>query len=247
MQYVGGKYRVARHIEHEILKLKGGRSVYLEPFVGGAATFSRLAPHFAHAHGYDVMPDLVEMWQSAITGWEPTLPVTEGDYRELKGAPPSAQRGFVGFGCSFGGKFFGGYARSRNGAAPGYDYAAGSARSVKKQAKAMRNASVDLLDYRAIRVVGDEVIYCDPPYAGTTGYNDTEPFDSEAFWSTAECWASLGAVVFVSEYEAPDGWSEVWQKPMPNYLRGDSQKAGQRTERLFVNLATAIALAPDFD
>lgn len=232
VSYVGGKYRIARHIEAAILARSGGRTRYVEPFLGGGATYCRLSKHFRVSEGYDIVPDLVLMWQEAMKGWVPSIPVSEDDYAALRNAEPSAQRGFVGFGVSFGGKWFGGYARSRAGAAPGYDYAAGSARTLSRQARAMCG-QVALADYRDLQIGADTVVYADPPYAGTTGYAGTPPFDSEEFWAVAKSWTQLGAAVFVSEYAAPAEWQCVWERPMPVYLRGDHQKPGGRVERLF--------------
>lgn len=247
MQYLGGKYRIARHIESLVLRARRGRPYYAEPFLGGAATFSRSAPHFEHAYGYDVVPDLVLMWRAVLAGWEPPSDVPEELYAALRHAEPSPLRGFVGFGCSFGGKWFGGYGRqSIAGGRPVKEgegtLAPGAARSVMRQAARMRNASVTLADYRELKIGPDVVVYCDPPYAGTTSYAATAPFDSAAFWRTAESWATDGAAVLVSEHEAPAGWVRVWEKPYAAYLRGD-QAPDARTEAVFALPELAEQLA----
>jgi hypothetical protein len=52
------------------------------------------------------------MWQALMRGeTEPFADVTEAEYATLKTAAPSARRGFVGFGASFGGGWFNGYGR----------------------------------------------------------------------------------------------------------------------------------------
>ena len=234
MQYVGGKFRSARFIAEEVAKARRPeQDRIVEPFLGGGASFSRLAPMFDHALACDVVPDLVEMWNAAILGWVPPSHVSEEEYSRLRHAEPSALRGFVGFGCSFGGKWFGGYARSRSGAAPNYNYAAGASRSVVKQAALMRHANIGLMDYRELEILHTDVVYCDPPYSGTTGYSSAGEFDSNEFWRIAERWATSGATVLVSEYTAPKSWSCVWQRGLPNYLRGTGQVKNERVERLF--------------
>jgi site-specific DNA-adenine methylase len=45
-------------------------------------------------------------------------------------------------------------------------------------------------------------VYCDPPYAGVTGYRG-ERFPHAAFWERCQAWARKGARVFVSEYGCP--------------------------------------------
>lgn len=246
MQYVGGKFRLAKHVERLILQARGSQTAYVEPFLGGAATFSRLAPHFATARGFDVVEDLILMWEAVRDGWVPPSEVSEDEYRALRNADPSALRGFVGFGCSFGGKWFGGYGRKRiAGGKPATEptLAPGAARSVMRQAAGIRHAEFGVADYRDVLIAGSDVVYCDPPYAGTTGYTGTPPFSTDEFWHTAARWASLGATVLVSEHSAPSPWVRVWERPMPNYLRGDSQKSAQRTEAVFALPHVANQLA----
>ena len=57
------------------------------------------------------------MWQGLQSGWTPPDVITKEEYkyiREHKDENP-ALTGFVGFGCSFGGKWFGGLARNKRG------------------------------------------------------------------------------------------------------------------------------------
>lgn len=235
MQYVGGKYRIARHIERVVLAARRGEQRYVEPFLGGAATFSRNCAHFRQSLGYDLSLDLVLMWRAVLEGWVPPADVSEAEYAALRQADSSPLRGFVGYGCSFGGKWYGGYARSHGGAAPGYNYAAGAARTVVRQGAAMRDAGAVVLraDYRSLSFGAGDLVYCDPPYSGATGYVGMPEFDSREFWALAGRWAAAGAVVLVSEHIAPAPWVVVWERDMPLYLRGDAQQAGQRRERLF--------------
>jgi hypothetical protein len=57
-------------------------------------------------------------------------------------------------------------------------------------------------------------------------------FDSERFWKVAESWAEAGAMVFVSEYAAPNHWREVWSAEVKMTV---DVKDNRRTavERLF--------------
>lgn len=238
MQYLGGKYRIARHIERLVLAVKGDRETYIEPFLGGAATFSRIAPHFDLAFGYDIVPDLVMMWQAAINGWMPPTELDEETWRSLKTSEPSALRGFAGFGCSFGGRWFEGYARRSPAAGRPTDEtstAPGSSRSVVRQAARMQRATVRVLDYRDLHVPPGAVIYADPPYVGTKGYSGTPKFSTEQFWRFARSWVQSGAVVLVSERSAPEDFKSVWSASMGAYLKVDEQKAAARTEHVFMH------------
>lgn len=71
-----------------------------------------LAKEGFRVHASDAHEDLILMWQALMRGeTEPFADVTEAEYSALKTAPPSARRGFVGFGASFGGGWFNGYGR----------------------------------------------------------------------------------------------------------------------------------------
>lgn len=207
MQYLGGKTRLAKPIAEVIVSMAEGRATYVEPFMGGCSVLAAVAPKFGRVIGADAMPDLVMMWQAAQNGWVPPTTVTEDEYQAVRRAEPSALRGFIGFGCSFGGKWFGGYARSEN-----RNHTAESSRLVHRRAVKLQGVEIRLSDYRALSdVIGpDTAVYADPPYANTTGYTATGAFDSEEFWRTMDAWVDLGARVLVSEFQAPNHWHEVW-------------------------------------
>lgn len=210
MQYLGGKSRIAKSIAEVMLAKRDPEQhmTYLEPFVGGGAVFTRMAPHFDRSIAADTHEDLILMWQAVKEGRVPPDTLTEVEYQELRHAEPSARRAFAGFGCSFSGKWFGGYARPSS---YGQDYIGGSSRVVRRQAPPFRDAEILRADYREFSPGSDTLVYCDPPYANTTGYS-TGDFDSAEFWQTMQEWHNNGALVFVSEYQAPPPWSPIWEK-----------------------------------
>ena len=57
------------------------------------------------------------MWKALQSGWEPPDIVTEAEYQYIKDHKDEdpALAGFVGFGCTFGAKWFAGYARDKRG------------------------------------------------------------------------------------------------------------------------------------
>jgi DNA adenine methylase len=177
------------------------------------------------------------MWQAVQRGWLPPDAITREEYAALRHADPSALRAFAGFGCSFGGKWFGGYGmrtRPDKEIYPDpYPLAAASAKSVLRQAPIMARAHVAQLDYREARPRPGWLIYCDPPYAGTTSYGGLGAvWDAAVFWETAASWARSGCHVLVSEYAAPAGWRSVWSGDARRLLRHDD-KARRAEERLF--------------
>lgn len=227
---MGGKGRQARYLAPIITAFGRACTGYVEPFLGGGSIFERVAPALPRPVGSDVHPDLILMWQALLDGWEPPAVVSRETYYELREAEPSALRGFVGFGCSFGGKWFGGYATAR-----GDDYCGQSRRAALRKAGAMRAAGARVLlrSYEDLDPAPGALIYCDPPYAGTTAYQGAGPFDPDVFWARAREWAAARCVVLVSEYTAPEGVPCVWERAAVVSLRRDDNGV-PATEKLFM-------------
>lgn len=243
MRYLGGKQRIAKSLRDVMLDLSNKRGTYIEPFLGGAAVAEVMVPEFENAYLSDVHTDMILMWDAAANkGWNPPDVVSEEEYRELRNAGASPLRGFVGMGGSFGGKWFGGYAKGGlNGDGSPRNHQAESARSIRRTAEVLRGATIYLADFMNLvtTVPSAPLIYCDPPYAGTTTYA-TGDFDHEGFWRKVTRWAMAGCDVFVSEYNAPDGWICVWEKSLKvQAVRGDNERP-TNTERLFIYAGSEI-------
>ena len=225
MQYLGGKYRSAKEIISVVLDDREPGQWYVEPFLGGC----NVLPHVTGPRlACEIRPELVALYFAVANGWTPPESVSEAEYRAIKDAPHLfAPRlvGFVAIACSFGGKWWGGYARGDSA-----NYAASGSRSLLKIASKIAGAYIECCSYDELRIPDRSIIYCDPPYAGTTGYSSA--FDSGKFWAWAESKVQAGHRVFVSEYAAPDVWTCVWEKQSTNIVR---KKAGAErpVERLF--------------
>lgn len=208
MRYPGSKARFAKDLVRIISEYRGDRDAYLEPFLGGANSFAVIAPLFTYAAAGDAHRDMAMMWHAVSQGWLPPEHVTEDEYAQARSAPSSASRGFIGSGCSFGGKWFGGYARGGTMASgEPRDHQAESYRAVAKKADAMKGRHIHHRDFDEWHVSSRMVVYCDPPYAGTLEY--ASKIDHKQFWSTAGEWVAVGALVLVSEQSAPEGWVPV--------------------------------------
>lgn len=240
MRYMGGKGRIAKKLATAIIDNTPEHSgTYWEPFVGGGATASRMGQHFKVAHYSDIHPDLMLMWEALHTGWQPPTEVSYEQYQELRYATePSALRGFVGFGGSFGGRWFEGYARGGfNANGQPRNHQAESARAVLKDIVGMKASEHTNFACRSaleIQPLPGDVVYCDPPYAGTKNYSRTDKLDHELFWDTVRGWAESGVHVFVSEYEAPEGWVCIWEQELRSSVRVGSAERHMAVERLFM-------------
>ena len=230
MRFQGGKSRYAKQIVE--LMEPGKYPYYVEPFLGGGWVASEVARVFKRPMFLsDAHPDLMYMWSALQQGWVPPEIVTEEDYAWHKDDPgPSAMRGFVGFGCSFGGKFFGGYAREGSGSSR--NFALMTKNSLEKKRHMLKCATLSCHSYEDAFVLEDSLVYCDPPYQGTTGYK-TGKFDHEKFWEWVRMLSYNGATVYVSEYQAPEDFKVVAEFGHFDSLKKTDEQRDVRVERVF--------------
>lgn len=227
MRYVGGKSRHAAALAEVIERYRTTQTAIYDPFVGGGAMAHVFSKRYSHVYASDTHTDLIMLYQALQQGWKPPTNVSEDEYQQLRHAEPSALRGFVGIGCSFGGKWFGGYARG--GDRKHHQESRRNLLSTNLRCISFSQASFFDIDFIN---PAERVIYCDPPYRATQGYSVGD-FDHDAFWQRCNDLHDKGFLVAVSEYNAPDGWSCVWRKDTALQLSGGA-KANQRTERLFI-------------
>jgi site-specific DNA-adenine methylase len=74
------------------------------------------------------------------------------------------------------------------------------------------------------------VVYCDPPYIGTTKYKDSINYDE--FWAWCDGLVEVGHRVFVSEYNAPKDWQCIWSRQTSSSLTKNTG-AKKGIEKLF--------------
>ena len=71
---------------------------------------------------------------------------------------------------------------------------------------------------------------------GTTGYKGTPCFDHDLLWNTARRWRDRGTRIYVSEFNAPEGFECIWEKERKagaTVRKGGATKICLRTERLY--------------
>ena len=147
MRYQGGKSRIAQPIAKIITTVAGGERCFVSLFCGSCAVESKVQG-FTRKILNDRHQYLIALLRGVQNGYELPESITAEQYqyiREHKDEDP-ALAGFVGFGCSFGGKWFGGYARN----ATGTNYALQSKRSLLKDMATLQDASFVCNDYRRV-------------------------------------------------------------------------------------------------
>lgn len=227
MQYLGGKSSIAKYIALHISERMTISSRFVEPFVGGFNIVPHLRPHKALCS--DTNLSLINMYKSLQRGWEPPDKLSEQEYHILKemNDPENPLTAFASFGCSFGGKEWGGYARQK-----GTDYFSRFAKnSLMRKKLHMSPVEFRCCDYIHIETLTHDVVYCDPPYFETTKYNHL--FDSFLFFKWSE---TLGVPVFISEFFdlRSRGWSLIWDCNRTIKVDGFNEKGRKKTDRLFI-------------
>jgi DNA adenine methylase len=225
MQYLGGKSRVLRWLVPELRKRWRGEG-YFEPFVGAGWVIAESAAPVRF--GNDINSPLICLLEAVANGWQPPVTLTEDEYNALRGAALSPLKAFAGFGCSWGGKWFGGYARSGT-----RNYALNARNSLLKMAPKLAGVQWHARDYRDAKP-GGFFIYADPPYEGATAYDFSRGFDHNAFWETMRVWSASNTVL-ISEYAAPSDFRCIAQTSRLQDMRFVDSTRHTVTEKLFVH------------
>ena len=174
---------------------------------------------------------LIKLLNGVQNGYELPDTISEEQYKYIRDNKDEAPvlAGFVGFGCSFGGKWFGGYARNKTGT----NYAAQSKRSLLKDMATLQDAKFICSDYKNVELPDNCIIYADPPYDSTTGYGKVK-FNSEEFWEYSRN-VSKSHLMFISEQKAPDDFICIWEKPFTRTLDVNKNNQFKVTEKLFIH------------
>lgn len=218
MQYMGSKKRIAKHILPIMLAERKPNQWWVEPFVGGANIIDKVD---GKRMGADVNPYVIDAL-IAIRDCVSDLPrnnqeFTEHDYKQLRKSEEYKYKGYAGFAFSYGGKWLGGWRRDGSGKR---DYVNESYKNAVKQSPLLQRVQFVNASYLDLQIPDNSLIYCDPPYEGTTKYKDG--FDHAEFWQWCRGMSHKGHTVFVSEYNAPDDFECVWQKEIVNSLAKDT-------------------------
>lgn len=202
---------------------------YVEPFCGSCKVVSGIVGG-RNKQAYDSNKYLIEMFESIKDGWVPPTKISEDEYNFFKNNReynPSVT-GFVGFACSFAGKWFGGYARNKR----GDNFAKSGSNSLVKQRKSILDVNFATSDYNELSF-NNKFIYCDPPYKNTTQYDGCEfNYDEYLHWVKEQ---SKNNVVICSEYKCnvPMDAKIIWEKESKKEIRDKDNKRNITIEVLW--------------
>jgi len=239
MQYFGGKAKIAKELSGVLNNyLIGNDKPFIDAFCGSCNVISKIDSNRIRIAN-DKHKELIAMWQYVQQEGCEGLPlhVTKEMYTWVKTnhLVPDWLKGFVGFGCSFAGKWWGGYGECKR----GYNYAKGSSNSLARKMVGLNNVNFVCGDYFDIAIPSvSSVIYCDIPYKNTTEYSNGT-FNHEKFYQWAYLMKQLGHTLLVSEYEINVDetlkGNVVWRKESKKAIR-DKDGKQQRTIEVLIKL-----------
>jgi DNA adenine methylase len=218
MAYVGGKAKGCEHIMEVLNDRKYDNKPYLEPFVG----YGHILRRVKNKSSYRVS-DANELVVSLLSGIQekkgkyPTI--TRAEYYKLKAKEGDVtfRRAIAAFCYSYNGKEWGGYTeRSVCGKRESYPDERKRYYDMLRLNDVFMRTKIERKDYKGINPKGC-IIYCDPPYANTTGYSSE--FDTSEFWEVMRKWSSTNDV-FISEYNAPADFKCIAKRKKHQSLNG---------------------------
>lgn len=172
------------------------------------------------------------MWKELQNGWLPPQSLTREEYISIKNNKMLNPQltGFVGFGNSFGGKWFGGYVEYRS---KKYDYCLSAYNSVLRKLKNLKDVVFYNLDYKDVNIPEGSLVYCDIPYRNTTQYCKEEVgvFNHNEFYQ----WVKDNSDkydIYISEYKenVPNDFEIVWELESKQSLRNSKNEKAKTTE-----------------
>jgi len=242
MKYLGGKHMIGKHIAEQLQMLCPPDMClgYVEPFCGSLGVMRHMTDKgYKTYEAHDKHSDLISMWKK-VQNQTLRLPdsCSEVDYNEWRenefALSVPEERTAIGYGMSFGGVWWGGYARSTD----GRDYMSELRNGFSQILPQIKSVKFKASDYKDLDIA-EKLVYLDPPYERTKGYGAVGHFDHWSFWPWAEKLADNNTVV-VSSPTAPEGWIQVWQSQKWRNLSKSAEKRKHETERLYI-------YAPIFD
>lgn len=237
MRYLGSKARIKKEIIPIMMRYLNGENEFVDAFMGGANIISSV--DYPNKVGIEYSKYTYGIWdkiQMDGIDWIPQA-FDEEEYYDVKSSYKNnderynnAMIGYVGNCLSYGSKWWGGFAKFNP--KKNEDHVREAYNGIKKQYKNFMyigmtkfiNCSYDEYDYKP-----HSVIYCDPPYAETIGYESS--FDHEKFWEWVREMSCNGHKVFVSEYSAPSDFTCIWRKSVKEQV---GKNINQKVEKLFV-------------
>ena len=219
MRYFGGKQRIAKPLSEFLNSQLTEGQTFVDLFCGSCNVVSNIRQDVKR-YANDKNKYLPVLFERLQHGMQLPTNVSQEDYYKVKGMPETclediALKVFVGFGCSFAGKWWGGYARGGK----DRNYAENAYNSTMKKANKMKDVGFFSMDYSEFVCSVDSLVYCDIPYKGTTQYSAVGAFDHEAFYTWAKSQKQCRILVSEYKHNVPEGAIIIWEHKSKKGIR----------------------------
>lgn len=231
IQYFGGKQRISKQLSQYLNSQLKDSQPFVDLFCGSCNIITKINDNRVRIAN-DKHKYLISMWKELQNGWIPPTKLSRQEYKYLKENKNDKPylTGFVGFGCSFAGKWFGGYAYSDK-----RNYCLNAYNSVLNKLKNLKNVMFYNLDYSEVDMPKGSLVYCDIPYKNTTQYCKAEvgEFNHEDFYK----WVRDNSDkydIYISEYKKniPKDFEIVWEIESKQDIRNSKNERAETVEVL---------------
>ena len=232
MQYFGGKHRISKQLSQYLNSQLKDNQPFVDLFCGSCNVISKIDDNRLRIAN-DKHKYLIAMWKALQDGWLPPDKISREEYvfiRDNKDDSPYLA-GFVGFACSFAGRWFEGYAYNSK----GYNYCLSSKRSCINKLSNLNNVEFYNLNYDKVNIPKGSLVYCDIPYKGSKPYckKEVEIFDHYEFYQWVRDNSSTYDI-YISEYKenVPEDFEIVWEMESRKIIRNAENEAVRTIEVL---------------
>jgi len=236
MKYMGSKARIAKYIIPIITKDLKEDQTYIEPFVGGCNIIDKI--EHKHKIGADYNKYLIAMFKGLQLNLPRDTIIPKDLYSKARTSYNTNNRkvddftiGWIGWMASYNGRFFDGGYSGHSAGPKKRDYIDEQIRNTEKQINLLQDVKFIHSSYENLEYPDNSRIYCDIPYKRTKQYSTSKDFDYDKFWEWCRTMEQLGHQVFISEYQAPEDFTCVWEKEITNSMNQTNTK--RPTEKLF--------------
>ena len=232
MQYFGGKQRISKQLSQYLNSQLKDDQPFVDLFWGSCNIITEIDNNTVRIAN-DKHKYLITMWKALQDGWIPPDEISRREYEFIRKNKDDAPHltGFVGFGCSFAGKWFGGYAYNSK----GDNYCSRSKKGCINKLSYLNDVEFYNLNYDELNIPKGSLVYCDIPYKGTTPYCKEEvgTFNHDEFYQWARDNSSIYDV-YISEYKdnIPEDFEIVWEMESRKCIRNAKNEAVRTTEVL---------------
>ena len=240
MKYMGSKNRIAKDILPIILKDRSKNQWFVDIFAGGCNITDKVE---GNRIANDKNKYLIEMFKGLQENRERPIHIDRDLYNVARDVYSGKENsfnhimemddfmiGWIGWMGSYNGRFFdGGYSGHD---VNGRDYISEQIRNTEKQIPLLEGVKFFSKEYYEFDFKEECIIYADPPYENTKQYSTSKNFDHNTFWQWCRNMAEDGHKLYISEYNAPEDFTSIWEKKVTNSM--NTKNTYKPTEKLFI-------------